>query len=360
MAYYKEVKLFRHGGMNIDMKKKIMVFFLTGLLGMSMLLGGCTSKSEKKAQEYKELGIKQMQEENYKDAVNSFQKALDQSLGRIRAQELDVCYYKALAQYKSGDTKAAIETYDNLIDYDGKNWEVYYLRGSVLLADGQNEAALKDYAQAVSLNESDAKLYGHISENLQNAGEKDQAQSYLEKGLQIKPSSAADYEGLGELYALKGDTENAASMYNQAAEKGEDSAYLSLGKMYAANDQMDEAKAAFQKYMDKYPKDADALEQLGEIAAESGDYADAATYYKKSIENAADAQRKGLQKELVAMYEKSGDFSSALETAKAYVADYPDDADMQKEYEFLQTRVDAGGDVIEGNIDDTTTEGNEQ
>ena len=342
------------------MKKKIMVVFLTGLLGMSLLLGGCTSKAEKKAQEYKELGIKQMQEENYKDAVGSFQKALDQSLGRIRAEELDVCYYKALAQYKSGDTKAALETYDNLIDYDGKNWEVYYLRGCVLLSDGQNEAALKDYAQAVSLNDSDAELYAHISENLQNAGEKEQAQSYLKKGLQIKPSSAADYEGIGDLYALMDDTENAANMYQQAAEKGADNAYLSLGKMYATNDQMDEAKAAFQKYMDKHPKDADALKQLGEIAAESGDYADAVTYYSAAIENASDAQKKGMQKELVAMYEQSGDFASALESAKDYVAEYPDDADMQKEYEFLQTRVYTGGDIIEGNIDDTTTEGNEQ
>ena len=74
--------------------------------------GRCTSKSEKKALEYKQLGISQMKEAKYEDAVSSFQKALDQSLGRIRAQELDVCYYKALAQYKSGDTKAAIKTYD--------------------------------------------------------------------------------------------------------------------------------------------------------------------------------------------------------------------------------------------------------
>ena len=86
-------------------EERVMVCFLTGLLGMSLLLGGCTSKSEKKALEYKELGIKQMQEAKYDDAVSSFQKALDQSLGRIRAQELDVCYYKALAQYKSGDTR---------------------------------------------------------------------------------------------------------------------------------------------------------------------------------------------------------------------------------------------------------------
>ena len=342
------------------MKKKIMVFFLTGLLCMSVMLGGCTSKSEKKAQEYKELGISQMQDEKYGDAVKSFQKALDQSLGRIHAEELDVCYYKALAQYKSGDTKAAIETYDNLIGYDEKNWEVYYLRGSVLLADGQTDKALKDYAQAVSLNESDAKLYDEISENLLNAGEKDQAQNYLKKGLSLQPSSATDYESMGDLYTLNGDTDQAGKMYQQAAEKGSDSAYLSLGKLYAANDKMDEAKAAFQKYMDKHPKDADALEQLGSIAAQSGDYTDAVTYYSSAIENAKDNQKKQLQKTLVAVYEKGGDFASALQAAGTYVKDYPEDDEMQKEYEFLQTRVDTTGDVIEGNISDTTTEGNEQ
>ena len=100
------------------MKKRVVTVFLTGLLAASMLLGGCTSKSEKKALEYKELGIKQLQQEDYDGAVDSFQKALDQSLGRITANELDVCYYKALAQYKSGDAKAALESYSALIDYD--------------------------------------------------------------------------------------------------------------------------------------------------------------------------------------------------------------------------------------------------
>ena len=38
---------------------------------------------------------------------------------RFRAQELDVCYYKALAQYKSGDAKAATgRVIVGLVDYD--------------------------------------------------------------------------------------------------------------------------------------------------------------------------------------------------------------------------------------------------
>ena len=357
MAYYKEVQCtvvsetkrsdsggtwVEYGGMRSDMKKKGMVLFLTGLLGMSLFLGGCTSKSEKKALEYKQLGISQMKEAKYEDAVSSFQKALDQSLGRIRAQELDVCYYKALAQYKSGDTKAAIKTYDGLVDYDKKNWEVYYLRGSVLLADGQPDACLKDYDKAVSLNDSDAELYGHISENLQNAGRTQEAQKYLEQGLN--------------------------KMLTQAADKGADRAYLALGKLYTSEKKMEDAKAAFQKYMEKHPKDADALEQLASIAADAGDYADAATYYKDAMEAASGDQVKELQKALVAVYEKNGDFASALEEAKDYVADYPEDETMQKEYEFLQTRgltglENTGTDNTQQADDtaaDTTTEGNGQ
>ncbi len=78
-----------------------------------------------------------------------------------------------------------------------------------MLADGQPDACLKDYDKAVSLNDSDAELYGHISENLQNAGRTQEAQKYLEQGLKLKPSSASDYENIGKLYVIKGDTENA-------------------------------------------------------------------------------------------------------------------------------------------------------
>ena len=338
------------------MKKRVVTVFLTGLLAASMLLGGCTSKSEKKALEYKELGIKQLQQEDYDGAVDSFQKALDQSLGRITANELDVCYYKALAQYKSGDAKAALESYSALIDYDEKNWEVYYLRGSVYLSEGDKDKCLKDYEKAVELNASDLGLYGHICENLKNAGEDDEAEKYLEQGLALQPSSGTDYENVGYLYTIKGDTENAVKAYQQAVEKGTDSASLKLGELYFEEGNTDEAKKAFEAYMEKHPDDADALTHLADIAAESGDTEDAAAYYEKAIDVADKSDQQGLRKNLVAFYENAGDFASALKEAKSYVADYPKDTAMQKEYEFLQTRVEnSTGDAIEGTVDDGTS-----
>ena len=105
------------------MKKRVVTVFLTGLLAASMLLGGCTSKSEKKALEYKELGIKQLQQEDYDGAVDSFQKALDQSLGRITANELDVCYYKALAYIFKHCKLTAEPGVDKV--YLGRPWRPY-------------------------------------------------------------------------------------------------------------------------------------------------------------------------------------------------------------------------------------------
>ena len=120
-------------------------------------------------------------------------------------------------------------------------------------------------------------------------------------------------------------TDLSEEMLTQAADKGADRAYLALGKLYTSEKKTEDAKAAFQKYMEKHPKDADALEQLASIAADAGDYADAATYYKDAMEAASGDQVKELQKALVAVYEKNGDFASALEEVKDYVADYPED-----------------------------------
>ena len=62
-------------------------------------------------------GIKHMNAGDYTAAVTSFTKALQQAPGRVRELELDISYYKAAAQYKSGDFGGAIDTYTNLIDY---------------------------------------------------------------------------------------------------------------------------------------------------------------------------------------------------------------------------------------------------
>lgn len=332
------------------MKKRIIAFFLAGMLAVSCMLTGCSSKSAEKSQEYKELGIKQLGEESYGDAVESFQKALDQSVGRVGAQEIDVCYYKALAQYKSGDVEGAIETYSGLVDYDEKNWEVYYLRGSVYLQNGQDELCLKDYDQAVSLNGEDFELYAHIYENLAAAGFEEKGQNYLESALKLKASSAEDYAGLGYIYFLKEDYTNAEKNLQKAVDEKYEKALLELGQVYAAQGKMDGAKASFESYMEKYPEDASALNHLGEIALSAEDYEGAATYFEKALDVAEKGDRQNILRNVVMAYEHAGDFDQAFKAAEEYVSEFPNDANMQKEYEFLQTRIAQEPDETENEI----------
>lgn len=59
------------------------------------------------------------------------------------AEELDICYYKAKAQYLSGDVDGAIDTYTAIIDYN-KDSDAYYLRGCIYFAKNDTDKGLKD------------------------------------------------------------------------------------------------------------------------------------------------------------------------------------------------------------------------
>ncbi len=334
-------------------RKRMPLFLFTAMCSAFLLLSGCGDSE--KMQEYKELGISQMESGDYESAVQSFQKALDQSLGTIGAEELDICYYKALALYKSGDTEGAIEAYTTLAEYDSKNWEVYYLRGNIYLQEGQSEAALEDYAQAFSLNDDDVELCVHIYENLSDAGLSESGQEYLNQVMSVTPSTAEEYYFVGDMYFLTGDYENALANLKQAEELGCDKALLLLGYIYAEEGDSESAQTAFTSYMEKYPEDAEALNELGEMALEAGEYDNAVLYLESALEAGDSSMEQAILKNLIIAYEYSGDFESACDTAAEFLTQYEDE-EISREYEFLQTRV---GEDIESFSDEESGETDE-
>ncbi len=334
------------------MKRRLILFLFGGMVALTLLMTACGSAAAERMAEYKELGITQMESGDYESAVQSFQKALDQSVGSIGAEELDICYYKALALYKSGDADGAIEACTALIDYDSQNWEVYYLRGGIYLAEGQEEEALADYAEAASLHD-DMELYVNIYENLADAGIAESGQTYLEKVLSITPSKAEEYYYVGDMYYLTGDYENAKTNLLEAQEAGYDKALLLLGLIYADEGDSASAQDAFAAYMEKYPEDAEALNELGEMALEAGEYENAVTCLESALEAGDEDLEMTILKNLIIAYEYSGDFESAYDTAKQFLAGYSDE-EVEREYEFLETRV--GDDIEASSENDTATE----
>ncbi len=334
------------------MKKKLMTLFLICTLVFS-LLAGCGPVDREKQESYRKLGISQLQEGNYIDAVTNFQKALDESLGKIGPYEVDICYYKALAQFKSGDINGAIDTYTSLIEYDEKNAECYYLRGCVYLqaAGSETDSAkaeeladkgIYDYNKAVSIDGNNYDLYLSIYENLTALGKETYAQEFLSRALGLACETGQDYCDQGHVYLMLGDYEKAETLLNTGLEKGCDESMLYLAQICKEQGDVEKAREYILSYSEKYPQDVDALHEGAILALNAGQYKEAVQMLEQAYEYADKGTNQELQLDLIYAYEYDGQFNKAYELMGEYLKLYPGDSEAAREYEFLKTRTGTG------------------
>lgn len=320
------------------MKFQKYIAITTAVLLLAGGLCGCTDKDKENQEAYRKIGINNMAEGKYDKAVKSFQKALDISLGEIGAEEIDICYYKAAAQFAKGDYKDAIETYTSLIDYDKKNSEAYYLRGSVYLKQEKEDKALKDYDKAVAAESANYELYTGIYENLLNSGYEEEGKKYLEKALENKAKEAEDYAEQGHIYYLLGDYKQAKTSLDKAIDKNSKSALLYLAEVYNAEDKTEEARALLENYVKDNEKDSEALNTLGMMQMNHENYEDALKYFQLGLKVKDAPNRQELMKNEIAAYEYMGDFTSAKKKMETYLKEYKNDEEAVREYTFLKTR----------------------
>ena len=143
---------------------------MSAVLAMGSLAGCKDKEALENQQAYRQVGMNKLSEGSYEEAVEAFQKALDQSKAVVTEIEIDTCYYKATAQYKSGDVKGALETCKALIDYNKKDYKAYYLRGCIYMKEEDRENAMKDYRKSFETSGNDYEMYVSAYENLKNAG----------------------------------------------------------------------------------------------------------------------------------------------------------------------------------------------
>ena len=164
------------------------------------ILTGCGTDTEENKAAYRQMGMEYMEKGDYAGAVEAFEVALSQSVGSVGADELDITYYKAAAQYAGGNIDAAMTTYNAIIDYDTEAYQAYYLRGCLYCKQNNIDAAKADFSNAIKYQSKEYELYLNIYENLAAIGEVEEARGYLNKALSIKGNEMADYEYRGQIY----------------------------------------------------------------------------------------------------------------------------------------------------------------
>lgn len=324
------------------MKKKQIriVFFIIGMIAM-LSAAGCGGRSRESLENelaYRQLGINKMNEGDYEGAVEMFQNALDQSLAVIEDLEIDICYYKAVAQYKSGDTEGALETYTALINYDKKNSDAMYLRGTLYLQEGDSENALKDYEGALEQDTRNIALYNKIAENLNGAGLTEDAGEFLNQALAVEEKDAVDYREKGYTCYLLGQYDSARTYLDKAISLEDTEAVFYLAKVSEAQGDTEAANQLYETYVESHSDDTETLNALGLARLSEGSYDQALTFFQKALEQESPVNEQELRRNEIIALEYLQDFAQAREKMTEYLADYPDDEAAAREYEFLQSR----------------------
>ncbi|MCM1257918.1 MAG: tetratricopeptide repeat protein [Roseburia sp.] len=318
------------------MKKKGYIFPGALLCVGLALASGCSTSEERleKEEAYRQIGLNAMEEGDYPAAVEAFNNALDQARG-LGANEVDICYYKAAAQFAGGSAQGAIETYDALIEYDKKNPDVWFLRGCVYLKNNESDKAKEDFDNAIKYAEDD-EMYLHIYNSLSGAGRGQDAEKYLEEALNKKAGrTARNYTVKGQFYLLKEDLSSAQEQLKKAVDKGDIEGNLYLAQVYERQGKTEEASECINAYVEEYPESSVAYNQKGLEQMEAGNYETALELFGEGLSQQKVTNARELRSNQIAAYEYSGEYEKAKEAMESYLEDYPEDEDAKREYFFL-------------------------
>lgn len=288
---------------------------------------------------YRGLGICHMYFGEYEDAIDDFTNALHSSGAYPKDIDFDINYYMGICYHKTGDYQAAKERYDAIIELRPKETDAYIMRGTELLYLNETDMACRDFDKALSLNKKDYSLYIDIYNILAETGNRSRGVDYLNEVLEKEDRKLSEYDK-GYINYCLGNYSTAKNYLEQARtggnNKGSDTLLL-LGRCYEELNDTAFAVNLYESYLNNNP-DAKVYNQLTVALIKVGRYDDALEAVVNGIELDSNECRQQLLFNRVVVYEHLGDFDKARDLATQYLADYPSDEDMAREYEFLKTR----------------------
>lgn len=320
------------------MYKQKFIYMIAGAALAAALFSGCADERLEDQLDYRKIGLNSMSTGDYEGAVDAFNKALGQCVGQIGNVELDICYYKAAAQYADGDRKGALATYQAMVDYDKENSDAYYLMGCLKLAEEDTKGALEAFENALRYAPDNYELYIGIYENLAAHHMPDEGAEYLNQIFEIKGNSGQHFAWRGKSYYLLGQYENAVKELEAALEKKNVQANLYLAQTYDALEDTANAEKYYQAYVSAGEVDASAYGALAQIEMGKENYPKALEYLEQGLALEEVPNKKELLSNQIIAYEYSGDFAAAWDVVQEYVTLYPEDAAVQREYIFLKNR----------------------
>lgn len=287
---------------------------------------------------WRAIGITYYEEGNYTEAKAYFEKALAETM--LPELNADIRMYLADALECEGDYEAAIAVYDVLLSEQKDYAAGYRARAYMSYVLGKYEESLADYDEAIALMPKEFDLYFGKYNVLEKLGRTAEQAELLRVITAIENPTPEDSYFIAKAQYFDGDYDTALVGLSEAAENGYEDAQYYIGEIYKARSNYGEAVYHYQLYIGGAgAKDAAAYNQMAICLMKQEKYEEALDTVLAGQKLSDTLHAKQLFFNEIVIYEKMGEYNTAYERAAAYIRQYPEDENIQKELEFLSTRV---------------------
>jgi FimV-like protein len=219
-----------------------------------------------------------------------------------------------------------------LVDGEGRARKVYaeipsaaQMRGDLARIDESHTLALP-FAGKYYLNPR--RNYFKLGAAFYWAGYPDRALPYLAETVRTRPENWKALQAMARIQLELGRTADALASFQQVIDRKNDypPAFVGAGEVYLKQDDKTNARRMFERAMDLDPKCADAMNQLGLLAAGSSDLAGARRWFQQAIK--AQQDHPGAINNLGVLYAKMGQPDDSIAAFRYGIKMNPDDDEL--------------------------------
>jgi tetratricopeptide (TPR) repeat protein len=227
-------------------------------------------------------GIKQLQNENYTAALNTFN-----TIAKNDPKNGTIYYYIGEVSYRTDDPVEAEKAYKKGLSINPQCAECKVGLGKLLLDQGKAAEAEENFLSATRIDKKNAAIFAMIGSSYLHSkkpnGQK--AVEYLSTATGMDFKVASYWAELGEAYKLINNNGEAMTAFQTAVEKdpNNSAAYVSMAKIWKAAKQDSLAIAELEKAIKVAPDDAAAYKELIEIYIRNGQYSKVTPLLEKYV-----------------------------------------------------------------------------
>jgi tetratricopeptide (TPR) repeat protein len=215
-----------------------------------------------------------------------FDSILARRRPQIPAQNAVWFYNQGVVLEKQGQVDAAVKSYRQAVELSPNYSNALLNLGKALAETGHFTEAAARYQEALRIRPDLVDAHTGLGAALTRLGRLDEAVAHYQEALRVRPNSAEAHNNLGVALAGRGQLDEAMVHYQKALEINPDhaEAHNNLGVALDGCGRVDEAMLHYQKALQIKPDHADAHNNLGLVLSGRGRVDEAMTHYQRALE----------------------------------------------------------------------------